>query len=355
MKRIWISLGILLGIFFLLHLLLEPIVENFVNKKLQQLEGYQGSIRDVDIHLYRGAYRVEGIDIQKKGDTLLPFVQIDTLDLSVDWKALFDGELVGEVKVFRPVINYVAGPSEDVVSDTAEVNNWTEKIQELIPLTINRFEVRQGNITYSDPSASLQLDTYLKDLDMLVVNISNVQDKSVRLPTALSARAETLGGGRLEVSMNLNLLQKVPEFNAKLQLDTIDLTALNHVFEAYAHVDVQKGYFSMLSEMNIENELVEGYIKPFFEDLEVFDYKKDVKEEKGFFGKIWEALVGLGSEVIENQPKERIASKVPIKGSIEKMDTDISIAFWNIFQNAFIQVIQKQFDVNSQAPDPPKS
>ena len=356
MKKVAINLGIILGIFVLLHFLLEPIAENFVNKKLDSLEGYKGSIEDVDIHLFRGAYRIKGIDIQERGDTLRPFVHVDTLDLSVQWKALFDGKVVGEVLVSNPVINYRAQPAgeEDAVeSDTAEVNNWSQKLQELMPLTINKFEVRQGSITYSDPGAQLKLNTYLQGLNLLVKNISNVKDSVSELPTSLSANATTLGRGKLNIDMDLNLLQNKPDLSANIRLDTVDLTALNDVFRAYANVDLQKGAFTMISEFNVVNSQVDGYIKPFFENLEVFDFEEDVKEkeDKGFFGKVWEALVGLGSEAIENQKEERVASKVPIEGNLETADPDVSVAVWNVFKNAFIEVITKRFEASAKSQD----
>ena len=357
MKKLGMILGIVLGVFVLLHFLLEPIVENVVNKKLDQLEGYRGSIEDVDIQLFRGAYRIKGIDIREvsKQDSLRPFVHVDTLDLSVQWGALFDGKIVGEVLVSHPVINYLAQPSEKdtIESDTAEVNNWTAKLQELIPLTINRFEVRQGSITYKDPAFDLGIDTYIRNLNVLVQNISNVADSTQELPTSLSANALSLGEGTFNVDMKLNLLRDKPAFDASIKIDTVDLTALNDVLEAYANVDLEKGVFSMISEINVDKAQVDGYIKPFFENLEVFDFEQDVKqeEEKGFFGKVWEALVGLGSEVIENQPKERVASRVPIEGNLENTDPDVSVAVWNIFKNAFVEVIEKEFESLAQAGD----
>lgn len=353
MKKVWIILGIILGIFVALHFLLEPLVERFVNKKLSNLEGYSGKIEDVDIHLYRGAYRIKGIDIRKVGSELdTPFVHIDTLDLSVQWDALFDGEVVGEVLLSRPVVTFVAtqdGPEEE--EQSGEDVPWTEKLQELMPLTINRFEIREGNIYYSDPFASPKVDAYLENLDLLLQNISNVKDSTVALPSSLRAQATTLGGGNINLNMKMNLLEEIPEFDASLELSTLDLTALNDLFKAYANFDVQKGTFALVSEITVENQQIGGYVKPFFEDLEVFDFKEDVIEEKekGFFGKVWEALVGAGKEVFENQSEERVATRIPLEGSLKQPNPDVSVTVWNVFRNAFVEAIQKEFDRQTEA------
>lgn len=353
MKKLWITLAIILGVFVALHFLLEPLVERFVNKKLSNLEGYSGQVEDVDIHLYRGAYKIKGIEIRKVESNLdTPFVQIDTLDLSVQWDALFDGEVVGEVLITKPVVTFVAtqdGPEEE--EQSGEDVPWTETLQELMPLTINRFEIREGNITYSDPFADPKVDAYLENLNLVLQNISNVEDSSVALPSSLIAQAVTLGGGNIDLDMKMNLLREVPEFTANFELSALDLTALNELFRAYANFDVQKGTFAMVSEITVEDRQIGGYVKPFFEDLEVFDFKEDVVEEKekGFFGKAWEALVGVGKEVFENQSEETVATRIPLEGSLQQPNPDVSVTVWNVFRNAFIEAIQKEFDRQAEA------
>ncbi|HEX6242000.1 MAG TPA: hypothetical protein VFZ61_13920 [Polyangiales bacterium] len=60
------------------------VIERVVNDKLATLEGYTGSIDDVDLSLWRGAYQVEGIRIDKStGKVPVPFLAIERLDLGV--------------------------------------------------------------------------------------------------------------------------------------------------------------------------------------------------------------------------------------------------------------------------------
>jgi len=51
------------------------VIERVVNDKLDQLDGYTGHIDDVDLNLWRGAYEVENIVIEKTGGKVpVPFV-----------------------------------------------------------------------------------------------------------------------------------------------------------------------------------------------------------------------------------------------------------------------------------------
>ena len=353
MKKVGIVLAILVGIFILLHFLLEPIVERAVNKQLGSLDEYTGQVNDIDIHLYRGAYQIKGLKLVKRNnEDVDPFLQIDTIDLSVEWKALFDGRVVGEVILSNPTMNMIVTPTvegDTAQEQTGENVNWVGQVQELIPLTINRFEIKNGNISYVDPSVNPKVDAYFRELYLLAENISNVADSSQQFPTSLVANAVTIGSGKLDADLKMNLLREIPEFKANIQLSQVDLTQLNDFIKAYANFDVHQGTFEVITEMTVENQEISGYIKPFFENLDVFDLREDViKDDSGFFQKVWEAIAGLGAEAFENQKKDQVATEVPIEGSLENPDPDVQVTIWNIFRNAFVDAIEKNFESITQ-------
>jgi len=353
MKKIGITIAIVVGLFILLHFLLEPFAERYVNKQLSSLEEYTGKINDIDIHLYRGAYQVKGLELIKRdSEKADPFLQIDTIDFSVEWKALFDGRVVGEVILAHPTVNMIVTPTvegDSAQEQTGEDVDWVQQVQELIPLTINRFEIKNGNISYKDPSVDPKVDAYFRELYLLAENISNVSDSSQKFPSSLKANAITVGGGTLNADLQMNLLKSIPEFEADVKLSNVDLTELNDFIKAYANFDVQEGTFEVITEMTIENQKISGYIKPFFENLDVFDLRKDVvQNDSGFFQKVWEAIAGLGAEAFENQKKDQVATEVPIEGSLDSPSPDVPATIWNIFRNAFIDAIEKNFESVSQ-------
>lgn len=109
------KIGLVLGIFVVLivaaRIAAEHYVLVYVNKTLDELDGYHGHVDDIDLHIYRGAYEAENIVIEKEGKDdhkRTPFIAIDKVDLSVQWAALFDGAIVGEIELLHPQVNYVA-------------------------------------------------------------------------------------------------------------------------------------------------------------------------------------------------------------------------------------------------------
>jgi hypothetical protein len=68
-----------------LRIALPHIVRKYVNKKLDEMPEYDGRIGDVDIHLWRGAYSIQGIEIIKtEGDVPVPFFSSRRVMFSVD-------------------------------------------------------------------------------------------------------------------------------------------------------------------------------------------------------------------------------------------------------------------------------
>ena len=62
-----IGLAVFIALLVGARLALPDVVEHFVNQRLNTLNAYRGHVADIDIHLWRGAYSIDGIEIVKKG------------------------------------------------------------------------------------------------------------------------------------------------------------------------------------------------------------------------------------------------------------------------------------------------
>ena len=151
-KRLRIKkiLLVLIVVLIVIRILLPYIVLKVVNNKLAELDGYTGHVRDIDLALIVGSYKIKDIKLEKTGGKIpVPFFAAEVIDLSVEWKALFKGGLVGEIEVRRPILNFVKGPTEET-SQTKIDKEWQDIVNELMPLKLNRFEIVEGEIHYLD-------------------------------------------------------------------------------------------------------------------------------------------------------------------------------------------------------------
>src|SRR3954462_7765162 len=115
MKRWWFwTLVVLITAIVVLHIYLASWVRDYVNRKLSEIPGYRAHVAEVTLHLWRGAYQIHNIDIKKtSGKVPVPFFSAPLVDLSVEWKALWDRSFVGEIDIYKAKMNLVNGRSKD--------------------------------------------------------------------------------------------------------------------------------------------------------------------------------------------------------------------------------------------------
>ena len=126
--------------------------------------------------------------------------------------------------------------------------------------------------------------------------------------------------------------------------------ALNQLLRAYGKFDVVQGFFSVYTEMRVNNRAVRGYVKPLVRELDVYDAGQD--KEEGLFQKLYEGLVGGISEVLENIPRDEVATVADISGRLENPQTSTWQVLVNLIQNAFFDAILPGGPAGARAGQP---
>ncbi len=322
------------------RLALPHVVKHVLNDRLANLDGYAGHVDDVDIALYRGAYRLEGMRIVKTGgDVPVPFFSAPEIDISVEWMALLDGKVVAEVVIDRPEMNFVtAGGGSD--AQMGQENDWRATVDEMVPLTINRLEVRGGEIHYRDFGASPEVDLRLDRLALVARNLSTERREGEEMPARIHIDARVQRSGRLVADARLDPWNEQPTFSLALRLRDLPATELNRFLRAYAGVDAEAGVFFLYAQVAAHRGRFHGIVKPIAEGLSLFR----LDEDGGFFDVLGDAIVGLIAEVFENQGTDRLGTRVPISGTFESPVTDGWAAVGAVLSNAFIRAIRHGFD-----------
>lgn len=336
-RIILISIVVLLVGF---RLALPYIVLRYVNRTLAGIEQYEGHVEDIDIALIRGAYVIRGIRIDKKdAEDTIPFFTCPEIDLSVEWKAIFKGRIVGEISVESPRLNFVKENhrGEDVKQDTAD---FRDVIKDLMPLTINRFEINNGQIHYIDPGSKPLIDVALRQLHATASNLSNVNDSSTALPARLEATGQAYKGN-FALNINLNMLEKEPTFDLDLNVRGVDMTMLNDFFRAYGNFDVRRGTFGLYTECAARNGNFKGYVKPILKDLDIVQF---TREEGNPAQVLWESVIGTIAEIFQNQRKEQLATKIPLEGKFDRPNASLWNAGLYVLKNAFVSALKPSID-----------
>ena len=120
-------------------------------RQLAALDSYDGHVGDIDIHLWRGAYSIDDIEIVKTGASRpVPFFRADRIDLSVEWRSLFRGSIVSEASFFGPEVNLVQGKTA-ADSQLGKEENWNARLEEMFPFRFNTIDVTDGTVRFLAP------------------------------------------------------------------------------------------------------------------------------------------------------------------------------------------------------------
>jgi hypothetical protein len=358
------SVKILIAIVALLivvRIALNPIVKHYVNQTLEHgIKGYAGHVEDVEIHLYRGAYALDKLVLKKvEGKVPVPFITAEKIDFSIAWRALFRGQIVADFAIFTPVVNFVQGPDSKSsqagvegessehkggkgVKEKAEKKGWRQTFNKVFPLDIERVEVNQGQIHFKNFHANPPVDVYLRDLDGLATNLHNTESKQDRLVSELKLTAKIQKSGTLKLTSKMNILKKPLEFDGNVAIKKISLVELNAFLKTYAGIDADKGEVEVYSEMaSIDGEL-KGYVKPFLRDVRIISENEDYKGNVGKLAK--ETVATVVNFILRYYPKDEMATKIPVAGSLKDPKVGVWPAIKNAFKHAFVEPYKPQVD-----------
>jgi len=306
------------------------------------MPGYYGHIDDIDVSLYRGAYQIKNMYLNKLDSSShqqTTFFTVTDLDLSLQWKALFHGRIVGKLIFNSPKLIFTKDHTElsDVKKDT---NSFQRVLKKFMPLKINRFEINDGSIHYIDSGATPKVDISLQQMHVLAQNLTNVENIKVELPSTITAVANVYGG-TLSLNMQMDILAVKTKFDLKAEIKNVNLPLLNDFLKAYGGFDVNKGSLGLYTEFAAKDGKYVGYVKPVIKDLKVLGPQD---KNDNFLQKAWEVIVGAAAGILKNHKQQQIATKVPIQGEFGKSRTDVADAIFELLRNAFIQALVPSID-----------
>ncbi len=340
------------------RIVLPYIVLHYANKRLAEMHGYYGHIEDLDLNLYRGAYTLKQMYLNKVDtvdDKQVPFFSSKIIDLSLEWRSLLHGRIVGKLEFETAMLRF----TKDKV-DPKKLNDDSSSFRSLIksfmPLKINRFEVTNGKIQYIDPTTKPVVDVSMINTHVVATNLSNVADSANLLPSTIHLTSDVYDGTFL-FDIKLNPLLQDPTFQFKADLRNTNLARLNPFLTAYTGLDVNRGNLNLYSEVAAKNGDYKGYIKPLIKDLKVYGPQDS---NKSFFHKVLEIAASAGAFVLTNHPKDQIGTEIPFEGTFKQNNVDMWSAVFDVLRNAFVQALAPAFDndisINAVTkPAPPKT
>ena len=336
-----LTLGIVVVVLVGVRLALEPVLLDYANDKLDALPSYGGHIGDLDLALLRGGYDIKDIEIVKTGaGQPVPFIKADRIEATVEWHSLLRGSLVAEGDLYRPQVNLVKAESEQQSQLGKEVN-WVDQFKELFPFRFNTVRVHDGTLTFRAPGIQTKDALKAQHIDGALSNLTNVADSTKETFARFHFTAQVLDGGTAKLDGSIDPLTPQPTFDLNLDVKNVQLPQVNPWLTRFIKADAEKGEFELYMELAAADGRFKGYAKPVMRDVNI--YSSD-EPEKNPLKRLWEGLVDVAADIVENHEEDQVAARIPLSGTIENPNADLFATIGSVLHNGFVSAFARSLE-----------
>jgi hypothetical protein len=320
-------------------------LRNYLNKRGSELPDYKLDIHSIQINPIACSIDLNQIVLEKKSNLIsVPFFVAEKVHIALQWTQIIHGSLRSNITLIQPVVNFVNGPTAET-SQTFLEPVWVQTVKQLVPLEINQFKIHRGDLHYYDFHATPEINLQLTDLELVADNLSNATHSKDLMPTTVTITGHPLKVGDLECHLAVNTDLKQPTFSEKVRLEKVPAPALNSFIAKYGSVYAKSGDLAFYSEMVSKEGSYQGYMKPFFQDLQ---FEPMPKDQNGIAA-VWASLLNGVKGLIQNDQKV-IATQVPVSGQYKDPNIDFWAAAFGILKNAWLESLAQRFNSPELAP-----
>jgi hypothetical protein len=208
-----------------------------------------------------------------------------------------------------------------------------------VRLQMKNFALLDSELGFVNRARDPDYRAFLADTDLKIINLSNRFREG---PATAYLTGKFMGGGPTRATAHFRPEKKDPDFDLRVSIEATPMTRMNDLLRAYGKFDVVAGVFSLYSELEIKEGRIRGYIKPLFQDLDVYDRRQD--RDKGLFRKLYEGLVGGISNLLENPRRDQVATVAELSGPVEDPRSSTWQIIGRLIENAFFKAILPGFD-----------
>lgn len=338
---------VMLGLLTSVRLALPYALHHYAEYRLNKIPDYQAQIGDIKLHLWRGSYTAQNIELKKLNKNIpVPFFAAKAVNFQIEWRALLQGALVSQITVTKPEINFVTDPSGQNEQLTID-QQWQQAVEALFPLNFNTIIIHQGAVHYRSYAGTPPFDIYLKEVNAKVSNLRQIEKSDMRLSSSIKVTAKGMDNSPVKLEITLDPFAAQPTFKLNASIENMTIPTANDFLHYYTKLDIQQGYFSLYVETAAAKGKITGYAKPMIKDLQVIAPEEPTNPAKA----IYKGAVQIMANILENEEQGTVATKIKIHGDIQDPAVNIWSTIGNLLRHAFIQALLPQVDHNVKLQD----
>jgi hypothetical protein len=229
------------------------------------------------------------------------------------------------------------------------VKKGAENIKEIrrdpsVVVKISHGRILQSDVGFINKSTSPDYRVFLSDLNLELENFSNRPEEGMG---TVKLTGNFMGSGPTMVMGSFRPEKPNPDFDVQVRIVQTQATSLNKLLEAYGHMNAKQGTFAFFSEMAVKDNRIDGYLKPFLKDVQVYDPTQD--KEKAASQQVYEAVVNGVLDLFKSRPTGQVATETDVSGPVENPRTSTWQILEKLVQNAFFKAILPGFKESRKA------
>jgi len=201
-------------------------------------------------------------------------------------------------------------------------------------LRIDQAKILNSELGFINEAVAPPYRVYMTEANIGLDNFSNQLTEGTAY---VKATGKFMGSGLTQLSGTFRPEIDSPDFDLQVRMVKTKMRSLNNVLRAYGDFDVVEGVFSFFTELTVKHGTIQGYVKPLFKDVDVYDTEQD--RDKKLAQKIYEGIIGGTMTVLENRPRTEVATQADVSGSLTNPKTSTWQVVVKLIQNAFFKAI----------------
>lgn len=247
---------------------------------------------------------------------------------------------VEDVTIDRVTFDYIHSrprETESAKKVTRAVQKASNKPSLLVRL--DQFHVTNSNLGLVNRAKDPPFRLFVSGADLAVTNLSN---QFVEGPAKATLTGRLMGSGSASARASYRPEKVGPDLDLDIKVEGVQMTSMNDIWRAYGKFDVVGGVLSVYSQIRIKNGSINGYVKPIFKDVNVYDKAQDKK--KPFFKKLYEGIVEGVGDLLENRKKDQVATVAKFSGPVSNPDSSVWEIIGKAIENAFVEALLPGFE-----------
>jgi hypothetical protein len=222
-----------------------------------------------------------------------------------------------------------------------QVKKGAEKAKDVhqdpaVVVKVARGKILHSDVGFINKATSPDYRVFVSDLDLELQNFSNRPEEGMG---TVKVTGSFMGRGPTEVKGSFRPEKPSPDFKVMVRIVKTPVERLNKVLEAHGHIAGQ-GTFAFFSDMTVKNNRIEGYVKPFLKDVQVYDPEQDQDKTTK---KLFETVVNGVLDLFKNTTGQ-VATKTDVSGPVENPQASTWQVLEKLVENAFFKAILPGFE-----------